>query len=104
MASTPGKYNLDSVMGVDFNLIVMDNAAAHFRQSVSAEVVGVQCAWVRAITAVLMCCSFGWRRSAEIFSHVTAGVQCRHASQLDEASFLDHSVQPAAIGNGLPAV
>jgi hypothetical protein len=104
MVLTPGRYNLDNVMGVDFGLVVMDGDAAYFRQSVSAEVVGVQCARVRLITAVLLCCSFGWRRSAEIFSHVTAGVQCLHASQLDEASLLDHSVQPAVIEDALSAV
>lgn len=97
MVLTPGKYNLENIMGVDFTLIVMDGDAAYFRQSVSAEIVGVQCARVRSITAVLLCCSFGWRRSAEIFSHVTAGVQCLHASQLDDSSFLAENVERAAI-------
>ena len=32
--------------------------------------------------------NFGWRRSAEVFSHITAGIKAAHASNLDEASFI----------------
>ena len=88
MVLTPRLYNIVSIADEELSLLVMDADAAFFRQATHADIVGMQCARIRNITVVLLCCSFGWKRSAEVLSHITAGVQAAHQSDLSSASLL----------------
>ena len=68
MVLTPGKYHFDDICGTELSLIVMDADAAFFRCPTHEDIIGMQCARIRGITVVLLCCSCGWKRSAEEFS------------------------------------
>jgi hypothetical protein len=72
----------------------MDGDAAFFRCATHEDIIGMQCARIRNITVVLLCCSFGWKRSAEVFSHITAGIKAAHESDLGSASLLADGYQP----------
>ena len=74
MVLNPDAYNIEDVTCIDLSMLVADADDAFTRVSVSPGVVGMQATRVAGITIVPMCCLFGWRRSAEVFSHVTASI------------------------------
>ena len=89
MVLTPGKYHFDDICGTELSLIVMDADSAFFRCPAHEDIVGMQCARIKDHTVVLLCCSFGWKRSAEEFSHITAGIRAAYKSELGSATLVD---------------
>ena len=92
MVLTPGKYHFDDICGTELSLIVMDADSAFFRCPAHEDIVGMQCARIKDHTMVLLCCSFGWKRSAEEFSHITAGIRAAYKSELGSATLVDKAV------------
>ena len=100
MVLNPEVYDIDDVSKIDLSMLVADAADAFTRVSVSPEVVGMQATRVAGITIVPMCCLFGWRRSAEVFSHVTASILATFQSNLDSATFLRKDLADEYMENG----
>jgi hypothetical protein len=88
MVLSPQTFSLEQLLSLVLTLIVMDADAAFFRIGVSPEAVGIQTARVAGYTIITLCCAFGWARSAEVFSHITAAVVALHKSEIDSAAFL----------------
>ena len=93
MVQNPAKYNIEDINDIDLSMFVADASDAFFSVPVSARLVGMQCTRVAGITIVPMCCSFGWRRSAEVFSHITASIMAVQKSDLTEVSFTAPNVK-----------
>ena len=93
MVQNPAKYNVKDINEIDLSMFVADASDAFFSVPVSAKLVGMQCTRVAGITIVPMCCSFGWRRSAEVFSHITASIIAVQKSDLTEMSFTAADVE-----------
>jgi hypothetical protein len=91
MLLAPEKFSMEQVLTLVLVMIVMDGEAAFFKKSVNPESVGIQAARVAGYTIFTLCCAFGWARSAEVFSHVTAAVVTLHKSDLDSATLIDAS-------------
>ena len=89
MVTNPADYGIDDVEKISLAMLVADAADAFTRVSVSAKAVGMQCMRIAGITVVPMCCLFGWRRSAEVFSHVTASIMATYIADLQSATFID---------------
>ena len=70
-------------------MFVADASDAFYRLPISPSLVGVQCARVAGYTIIPMCCTFGWKRSAEAFSHITASILAVHKSDLRKATTLN---------------
>ena len=87
MVLNPDAYSIEDVSCIDLSMPVADAADAFTRVSVSPRVVGMQATRVAGITIVAMCCLFGWRLSAEVFSHVTTSILATYKSNLDSATF-----------------
>ena len=87
MVQNPGKYDIEDINDIDLSMFVADASDAFFSVPISAELVGLQCTRVAGITIIPMCCSFGWKRSAEVFSHITASIIAIQKSDLSEMSF-----------------
>ena len=81
-------------------MLVADATDAFTRVSVSPGVVGMQATRVAGVTIVPMCCLFGWRRSAEVFSHVTESILATCKSNLDSATFLRKDLAAEYMENG----
>ena len=92
MVLNPQGYNIESVHDIDLAMLVADAADAFTRIGVSSAAVGMQCLRIGNITVVPMCCLFGWRRSAEVFSHVTASIAAAFKSNLDSVKFLQPDI------------
>ena len=92
MVQHPEKYGISDVSKTDLAMLVADASDAFYRVAVAAKAVGMQCTRVANITIVPLCCTFGWRRSAEVFSHITASIVATFSSNLAEATFLKSSV------------
>ena len=92
MVLNPQDYNIESVHDIDLAMLVADAADAFTRIGVSSAAVGMQCLRIGNITVVPMCCLFGWRRSAEVFSHVTASIAAAYKSNLDSVKFLQPDI------------
>ena len=88
MVLSPQTYSLDQLLALVLTLIVMDADAAFFRVGINPEAVGIQTARVAGLTIITLCCAFGWARSAEVFSHVTAAIIALHKSEIDTAAFV----------------
>ena len=73
-------------------MLVADAADAFTGVSVAAKAVGMQCMRIAGITVVPICCLFGWRRSAEVFSHVTASIKATYKGNLGSATFIDKDI------------
>ena len=73
-------------------MLVADVADAFTRIGVSAAAVGTQCLRIGNITVVPMCCLFGWRKSTEVFSHVTASIAAAFKTNLDSVKFLQPDI------------
>ena len=69
------KYQFDDIRGTEQSLIVIDAGSAFFRCLAHEDIVGTQCARIKDHTVVLLCCSFGWKRSVEEFSDITAVIR-----------------------------
>ena len=69
-------------------MFVADAGDAFFSVPVSAKLVGMQCTRVAGTTIIPMCCSFGQRRSAEVFSHITASIIAVQKSDLTNMAFI----------------
>ena len=87
MVQNPTKYNIDDADKIDMSMFVADASDAFFSVPVSAKLVGMQSTRVAGITIIPMCCSFGWRRSAEVFSHITASIIAVQKSDLTSMAF-----------------
>ena len=72
-------------------MLVADADCAFTRVGVATEATGIQAARIKGYTVIPLCCTFGWRGSAEVFSHIKTGTKASHASNLDEASFIANS-------------
>ena len=88
MVLSPQRFSLEQLLSLVLTLIVMDADAAFFRVGVNPEAVGIQAARIAGYTIVTLCCAFGWARSAEVFSHVTAAIVALHKSEIDSAAFV----------------
>ena len=93
MVQNPTKYNVKDIDEIDLSMLVVDASDAFFSVPVSAKLVGMQCTRVADITIVPMCCSFGSRRSAEVFSQITASIIAVQKSDLTEMSFTAADVE-----------
>jgi hypothetical protein len=91
MVLNPEKHGISDVHQITMAMLVADADCAFTRVGVAAEATGIQAARIKGYTIIPLCCTFGWRRSAEVFSHITAGIKAAHASNLDEASFIANS-------------
>jgi site-specific DNA-cytosine methylase len=91
MLLAPERFSMEQVLTLVLVMIVMDGEAAFFKKSVNPESVGIQAARIAGYTIFTLCCAFGWARSAEVFSHVTAAVVTLHQSDLDSATLIDAS-------------
>ena len=91
MVLNPEKHGISDVHQITMAMLVADADCAFTRIGVSSEATGIQAARIKGYTVIPLCCTFGWRRSAEVFSHITAGIKAAHASNLDEASFIANS-------------
>ena len=80
----PQDYNIESIYDIDLAMLVADAADALARIGVSLAAVGMQCLRIGNITVVPLCCLFGWRRSAEVFSHVTASIVAAFKPNLNQ--------------------
>ena len=89
MILLPGKYSIEDIMGFEVVMIVMDGDAAFFRIPVHSKMVGMQATRVDRITIVPLCCTFGWARSAEEFSHFTTAITAAHTSNIDTAEMIN---------------
>lgn len=103
MVLNPEKYDITNVHDIDLALFVADASDAFYRVPIAPELVGIQCARVAGYTIVPMCCTFGWKRSAEEFSHITAAIIAAHKSGLSKVSVLSpeaqkYSTEPGASG------
>ena len=106
MVTNPAAYGIEDVEKISLAMLVADAADAFTRVSVSARAVGMQCMRIAGITVVPMCCLFGWRRSAEVFSHVTASIMATYKANLGSATFIDKDLFKEMNTNGywtLPA-
>ena len=88
MVLSPQTFSLEQLLSLVLTLIVMDADAAFFRVGVNPETVGIQTARIAGYTIVTLCCAFGWARSAEVFSHITAAIVALHKSEIDSAAFI----------------
>ena len=95
MVRNPDKYGVTDVNEIDLAMFVADASDAFYRLPISPKLVGVQCARVAGYTIVPMCCTFGWKRSAEAFSHITASILAAHKSDLRNATVLKPEFKPA---------
>ena len=93
MVQNPAKYNIDDIDKIDLSMFVANASDAFFSVPMSAKLVGIQCTRVAGIAIVPMCCSFGWRRSAEVFSHITASIVAVQKSDLTELTFIATAVK-----------
>ena len=89
MVQHPDKYGITDVNDIDLAMFVADASDAFYRLPISPSLVGVQCARVAGYTIIPMCCTFGWKRSAEAFSHITASILAAHRSDLRKATTLN---------------
>ena len=85
MVRHPDKYRVTDVNAIDLAIFVADASDAFYSLPISPKLVGVQCARVVGYTIVPMCCTFGWKRSAEAFSHTTASLLAVHKSDVRNA-------------------
>ena len=92
MVLNPESHGISDVHQITLAMLVADADCAFTRVGVASKTVGVQAARIKGLTVIPMCCTFGWRRSAEVFSHITAGIKAAHASNLDEATFISDKV------------
>ena len=104
MVQHPEKYGIKDVNDIDLAMFVADASDAFYRLPISPTLVGVQCARVAGYTIIPMCCTFGWKRSAEAFSHITASILAVHKSDLRKATTLNPAINttlhsPAESGN-----
>jgi len=103
MVQHPGKYGIKNVNDIDLAMFVADASDAFYRLPISPTLVGVQCARVAGYTIIPMCCTFGWKRSAEAFSHITASILAAHKSDLRKATTLNpafNTTQHSSAENG----
>jgi hypothetical protein len=91
MVLNPEKHGISDVHQITMAMLVSDADCAFTRVGVAPEATGIQAVRIKGYTMIPLCCTFGWRRSAEVFSHLTAGIKAAHASNLDEASFIANS-------------
>ena len=91
MVLNPEKHGISDMHQITMAMLVADADCAFTRVGVASEATGIQAARIKGYTIIPLCCTFGWRRSAEAFSHITAGIKASHASNLDEASFIANS-------------
>ena len=89
MVQNPEKYGIKDVNDIDLAMLVADASDAFYRLPISPALVGVQCARVAGYTIIPMCCTFGWKRSAEAFSHITASILAARKSDLRKAITLN---------------
>ena len=101
MVQNPAKYNIKDVDDIDISMFVADASDAFFSVPVSAELVGMQCTRVAGITVIPMCCSFGWKRSAEVFSHITASIMAVQSSDLSNMAFTAAGVKQQQLSGDL---
>ena len=101
MVQNPAKYNIENVDDIDISMFVADASDAFFSVPVSAELVGMQCTRVAGITIIPMCCSFGWKRSAEVFSHITASIMAVQSSDLSNMAFTAAGVKQQQLSGDL---
>ena len=94
MVQHPEKYGITDVHKIDLAMFVADASDAFYRLPISPHLVGVQCARVAGYTIVPMCCTFGWKRSAEAFSHITASILAVHKSNMRNATVLKKGCEP----------
>ena len=103
MVQHPGKYGIKNVNDIGLAMYVADASDAFYRLPISPTLVGVQCARVAGYTIIPMCCTFGWKRSAEAFSHITASILAAHKSDLRKATTLNpafNTTQHSSAENG----
>ena len=79
MVLTSGQYNIETVCGEELSLLVMGGDATFFRCATHEDIIGMQCARIRNITVVLLCCSFGWVLEGR---QLATGSRCRGWKQL----------------------
>ena len=96
MVLTPEKHGISDVHQTTMATLVVDADCGFTRVGVASEATGIQAARIKGYTVIPLCCTFGWRRSAEVFSHTTAGIEAAHVSNLDEASFIANSCRDEA--------
>ena len=103
MVQHRGKYGIKNVNDIDLAMFVADASDAFYRLPISPTLVGVQCARVVGYTIIPMCCTFGWKRSAEAFSHITASILAARKSDLRKATTLNpafNTTQHSSAENG----
>jgi hypothetical protein len=91
MVLNPDRHGISDVHQITMAMLVADVDCTFTRVGVAPEATGIQATRIRGYTIIPLCFTFGWRRSAEVFSHITAGIKAAHASNLDEASFIANS-------------
>ena len=84
----PDEFELDDIRLFRLVMLVIDGDSAFTRQGVHEEAIGIQAARVNHITAIAMCLLFGWARSAEAFSHISAGVRAVAKSNTNNMTLL----------------
>ena len=94
MVRHPDKYGVTDVNDIDLATFVADASDAFYRLPISPKLVGVQCARVAGYTIVPMCCTFGWKRSAGAFYHITASSLAVHKSDVRNATVLEPELKP----------
>ena len=67
MVQRPEEYGIKDVNDTGLDMFVADASDVFYRLPISPTLVGVQCARVAGYTIILMCCTFGWKRSVEAF-------------------------------------
>ena len=101
MVQNPARHNIEDVDNIDISMFVADASNAFFSIPVSTELVGMQCTRVAGITTIPMCCSFGWKRSAKVFSHITASIIAVQSSNLSNMAFTTASVNQQQLSGDL---
>ena len=104
MVLNPHKHGLSDVHHITLAMLVDDADCTFAQVGVASEAVEIQAARIKGYTVKPLCCTFGWRRSADTFSHITAGMKAAHSSNLNEAPFISSRCRGNdAIGQTAPS-
>lgn len=98
VVSNPSNFQLLEIDLIILAMLIMDIDGAFYRVPVSSSAVGMQAMRVADLTILPLCCTFGWGRSAETFSYLTAAIKAIFQANLDLVSLLSKEADAEMAG------